>query len=186
MDGWFIKQHNILILLCSLLLTIGCSSRKSQIVSQVQSMVETAELGTVEYKVRKIIKTNDEQWYSIGNRKILFQSSAYLKAGVKLDSFSADKIKIEGNDVSITLPHAELLSFNMPAEETRTVFEDYGFFRSSFSAEEQNRILQLGEQDIRDDVPNLGILQDAEKNVVEIFKAIFSQMGFEKINVKFE
>ena len=65
MDGWFIKQHNILILLCSLLLTIGCSSRKSQIVSQVQSMVETAELGTVEYKVRKIIKTNDEQWYSI-------------------------------------------------------------------------------------------------------------------------
>ena len=99
---------------------------------------------------------------------------------MKLDSFSADKIKIEGNDVSITLPHAELLSFNMPAEETRTVFEDYGFFRSSFSAEEQNRILQLGEQDIRDDVPNLGILQDAEKMLWKFSKQYLVRWGLKK------
>lgn len=104
----------------------------------------------------------------------------------KLGGFTADKVKINGKNVTVTLPHAELLSFNMPAEETETVFEKYGFFRSSFSADEQNHILELGEKDIRDDVPNLGILQDAEKNVTEVFTAMLNQMGFENINIQFE
>ena len=73
----------------------------------------------------------------------------------------------------------------MPADETYTVFERYGFFRDRFSADEQNQILQLGEKNIREDVPNLGILEDAEKNVTEIFTAMLSQMGFEKINIMF-
>lgn len=166
---------------------VGCSDNKmEQIQSRVQRMSETAELGTVEYTVKKIIKCNDKQNFTIGDRKILFQSTAYLKAGVKLDNFTADNVKIDGSNVIVTLPHAELLSFNMPADETITVFEDYGFFRSRFNADEQNEILQLGEKDIREDVPNLGILQDAEKNATDIFTAMLTQMGFKNINVKFE
>lgn len=180
------KKLTIPVLALATLMFVGCTSTEEQIEKRVQSMAEAAELGTVEYKVKKIIKTNDNQWYSIGNRKILFQSTAYLKAGVKLGGFTADKVKINGKNVTVTLPHAELLSFNMPAEETETVFEKYGFFRSSFSADEQNHILELGEKDIRDDVPNLGILQDAEKNVTEVFTAMLNQMGFENINIQFE
>lgn len=174
------------ILALSLLMLIGCSAKEKQIEQRVQRMAESAELGTVEYKVKKIVKTNDNQWYSLGDRKILFQCTAYLKAGVKLEGFTAEKVQIKGNDVTVTLPHAELLAFNMPAEETETVFENYGFFRSRFSAEEQNQILELGEKDIREDVPNLGIFQDAEKNVTEIFTAMLNQMGFENINIQFE
>ena len=161
-------------------------SKESQIEERVAKLAETAELGTVEYKVKKIVKTNDDQWYSVGNRKILFSSTAYLKAGIKLDGFTTEKIKIDGNNVTVTLPHAQLLSFNMPADETTTVFENYGFFRSRFNAEEQNHILELGEKNIRDDVPNLGILQDAEKNATEIFTAMLTQMGYDKVTVKFE
>ena len=170
----------------ALLMMVGCSSKEDQIATRVQSMAETSELGTVEYKVKKIVKTNDEQWYSIGDRKILFQSTAYLKAGVKLDNFNSEDVKIEGKTVTVTLPHAELLSFDMPVDETQTVFENYGFFRSKFNADEQNRILELGEKDIREDVPNLGILEDAEKNVKEIFTAMLTQMGFETININFK
>lgn len=168
------------------LLLVGCSSKEKEISERVQRLTESAELGTVEYKVKKIVKTNDDQWYSIGERKILFSSTAYLKAGVKLDGFSTDDVQIDGRDVTVTLPHAELISFNMPAEETETVFESYGFFRSRFSAEEQNHILELGEKDIREDVPNLGILQDAEQNVVEIFTAMLTQMGYENVKVNFK
>lgn len=168
-------------------LLVGCSkSPAKQIKERVQTMAETAELGTVEYTVKKIVKTNDIQWYSIGNRKILFSSTAYLKAGVKLDGFSEENVQIDGKNVTITLPKAELLSFNMPADETKTVFENYGYFRSRFTADEQNQILQLGEANIREDVPNLGILQDAEKNVSEVFTAMLTQMGFENVNVLFD
>ena len=45
--------------------------------------------------------------------------------------------------------------------------------------------MRLGEKDIRDDVPNLGILDDAEQNVKEIFTALLSQMGFQFININF-
>ena len=170
----------------ALLMLVGCASKEDQITTRVQSMAESSELGAVEYKVKKIVKTNDEQWYSVGNRQILFQSTAYLKAGVKLDNFSPEDVKIEGKTVTVTLPKAELLSFNMPVDETQTVFENYGFFRSKFSADEQNHILELGEKDIREDVPNLGILEDAEKNVKEIFTAMLTQMGFETININFK
>ena len=184
--GLINKKFMVPICSLSLLMLFGCSFQEDMLKQRVQSMAETAELGTVEYIVKKIVKTNDEQWYSVGDRKILFQSTAYLKAGVDLGDFTTDNIHIEGKNVTVTLPHAKLLSFNMPAEETQTVFENYGFFRSRFSADEQNHILQLGEKDIREDVPNLGILQDAEQNVKDVFTAMLSQMGFESVNVKFE
>ena len=163
----------------------ACGKKDGNRLSWQQTLKQAAELGTVEYTVKKIVKSNDKQFYTIGDRQILFSSTAYLKDGVKLDNFSEENVVINEKDVTVTLPHAELLSFNMPAEETHTVFENYGFFRSRFSAEEQNEILQLGEKDIRDDVPNLGILRDAEQNTKDIFVALLSQMGYENINILF-
>jgi len=184
------KKGKIVSFLCMFLVAqmlLSCSkSPQEQVKERVETMAEKGELGTVEYTVKKIIKTNDVQWYSIGDRKILFSSTAYLKAGVKIGEFSEKNVVIDGKNITVTLPHAELLSFNMPAEETQTVFENYGFLRSRFNAEEQNYILQLGEKNIREDVPNLGILQDAEKNVTEVFTTMLSQMGFENININFD
>jgi len=172
-------------LVAALALFSACDKKEDNHVSWQQTLKQAAELGTVEYTVKKIVKCNDKQRYTIGDRQILFSSTAYLKAGVKLDNFSEENVVINDKDVTVTLPHAELLSFNMPAEETHTVFENYGFFRSRFNAEEQNEILQLGEKDIRDDVPNLGILHDAEQNTKDIFVALLSQMGYENINILF-
>ena len=176
-------------ILVLLVLCMACcdSSQKQRLEARLQTMAETAELGTVEYTVKKIVKSSDQQWYTVGNRKILFQTTAYLKAGIRLQDFSADKVQVDRqNNVTVILPHAQLLSFNMPAEEITTVFEDISFFRSRFSADEQNQILQLGEADIRADVPNLGILEDAENNAKEVFTAMLQQLNYNNINIKFE
>lgn len=180
-------KHIIPFTALAILMLVGCSAINEQTIEgRVRQMAETSELGTVEYTVKKIVKCDDQQRFTIGDRKILFQSTAYLKAGIKLDHFTADDIQIDEKIVTINLPHAELLSFNMLAEETITVFENYGFFRSRFSAEEQNEILTLGEKDIREDVPNLGILQDAERNAKDVFTALLTQMGFNQVNVNFK
>ena len=86
----------------------------------------------------------------------------------------------------VSLPHAELLAFNMPPEKAKLVYENVSTFRSNFSAADRNHLLQLGEKNIREDVPNLGILKDAEKNASDFFKAMLGQLGFEIITVKFE
>ena len=139
------KLFTIPILVLLVLCMVGCSpSQEQSLEARLQTMAETAELGTVEYTVKKIVKSTDKQWYTVGNRKILFQTTAYLKAGIRLQDFSTDKVQVDRqNNVTVILPHAQLLSFNMPAEEITTVFEDISFFRSRFSADEQNYILQL-------------------------------------------
>ena len=180
-------KHIIPFTALAILMLVGCSAINEQTIEgRVRQMAETSELGTVEYTVKKIVKCDDQQRFTIGDRKILFQSTAYLKAGIKLDHFTADDIQIDEKIVTINLPHAELLSFNMPAEETTTVFENDGFFRSRFNAEEQNEILTLGEKDIRENVPTIGILQDAERNAKDVFTALLTQMGFNQVNVNFK
>ena len=47
-----------------------------------------------------------------------------------------------------------------------------------------NRFLE--ENDIKADIPNMGIIEDAQENAKLFFKALFSQLGYENINIKFE
>lgn len=174
-------KHIIVFLGLAALLMTSCKPKESDMKARVLGMSQNLELGTVEYIVKKVIKFNDQQKFTVGDRKILFNSTAYLKAGIKLDDFNEKDIIINGNQITVFLPHAELLSFNMPAEEISTIFENYGVFRSKFNADEQNEILKKGEEDIRADIPNLGILKDAEENAKDMFEAMLSQLGFESV-----
>lgn len=179
-------RNCILFLVLATLFMAGCKPKEPEMKTRVFGMTQNLELGTVEYIVKKVIKFDDQQKFTVGDRKILFNTTAYLKAGVDLDGFTENDIYINGKDILVRLPHAKLLSFNMPAEETSTVWENYGVFRSKFNAAEQNEVLKKGEEDIRADIPNLGILEDAEENAIDIFTAMLSQLGFEKITVEFK
>lgn len=50
---------------------------------KIHNLENMAELGTVEYTVKKIIKADDCVWYKFGDRKILFSSVAYLNAALE-------------------------------------------------------------------------------------------------------
>jgi len=166
--------------------TLSLEQKLNQKLSQ---MSDVAELGSVEYTVSKVVKASDDAtWYKVGDRKILFKCTAYLKAGVDMSKFDASKIQIneEKKSIVITLPKSELLALNMPPEKAVLAYENVSTFRSKFSAADRNHLLQLGEKNIREDVANLGILQDAEKNASSFFKALLSQVGFEMVTVKFE
>lgn len=162
---------------------------KQKMNQKMSEMTEMAELGSVEYTITKIVKASDDKsWYKIGDRKILFNCTAYLKAGINMGKFDGTKVQVNEEEKSVTfvLPHAELLSLNMPPDKAILAYEDVATFRSNFSAADRNHLLQLGEQDIREDVPNLGILEDAEKNASLFFKSLLGQLGFETVIVKFE
>lgn len=163
------------------------NSYEDEIQKKVPQLAEMADLGSVEYTVKKIIKADDiGEWYKIGDRKILFTCTAYLKAGVDLSGFTMENVAIDNKNVTITLPHAKLLSLNMPADQTKMVYSQVSILRSDFSAEERNNLLRQGEEDIRKDIANIGILNDAETNAADFFKAMLSQMGFETVTVNFE
>ena len=167
----------------------GKTSLEKKLNQKMSEMSEVAELGSVEYTIEKVVKASDDaEWYKLGDRKILFKCTAYLKAGIDMSKFDASKVSIneEQKSIVLTLPKAELLSFNMPPEKAVLAYEKVATFRSNFSASDRNKLLQLGEKDIREDVPNLGILSDAEKNASSFFKALLGQLGFEVVTIKFE
>lgn len=164
-------------------------SLKEKMNAKMAELEQTAELGSVEYVVKKVVKATDEgKWYQSGDRKILFGCTAYLKAGVDLGNFTNENVIIdeEQSSIIVTLPHAKLLSINMPPSETKLVYEQVPTFRGNFTAAESNGLLKQGEEEILSKVEDLGILADSEKNVKDFFKAMLTQMGFKVITIKFE
>ena len=179
-------------LLLAVLLLAACSrgpSLQDRLNERIQALSRTSELGTVEYTVRKAVRARDEgDWFKIGNRRILFTCTAYLKAGIHLDHIPLDKIVIdeEARSVAMVLPHAAVLSINIPPEEIRLEYEDVTGFRQKFSDRERQALLRQGERDIVRDLPNLGILEEAEANAEEFFRSMLEQMGFDNIQIVFE
>jgi hypothetical protein len=175
----------------AVLATAGCSRNREvqeMVRREVKAISEMRQLGLVEYRVRKIVKADDEgAWYKIGDRKILLSCTAYLKADLDLSSFGMQDVDIDRGAARVTvfLPHAVLLSLDIPASEIRQEYDHVTMLRQSFSAEERNALLRQGEKQIRDSVPSLGILEEAEANAVKFFESVFSKMGFTEVEVQF-
>ena len=173
------------------LIPTGCGERSAvedTVQREIEAITAMKQLSLVEYRVSKIIKADDEgAWYKIGERKILLSCTAYLKAGIDLATFGQDDVDVDwtGKRVSVTIPHATLLSLDMPASEIRQEYDHVTMLRQSFTAEERNALLRQGEKQIRDSVPSLGILEKADENARRFFESVFQKMGFESVEVTF-
>ena len=155
---------------------------------RVRALAQSSELSTVEYTITKVIKANDEAFYTIGDRKILFSCKAIVKAGVNLANFNEKDITINDSEKAITimLPAPEVLSFNMPIEDAEIVYQKVGTLRLDFTAEQRNDLLRQGEEDIKADLERLGVLKDAEENTKMFFEAVLQQLGYKNINIIFK
>ncbi len=169
----------------------GCSrvADTPTIEREVQAISSMKELALVEYRVKKIIKADDGgEWYKIGERKILLSCTAFLKAGVDLSAFGMENIEADRSKgkVTITLPHAKLLSIDIPPAGIKEEYGHVSFFRSEFSAAERNNLMKQGERQIKRTVPSLGILPKAEENGRAFFESVFKKMGFTDIEVVYQ
>lgn len=177
------KQFGCWIVGVSLLIFASCGiddepARNSEIY-EIRSI---GTLSTSEYTVSKIIKLNDKgDWYAWGDRKILISCKAKIKAGVNLNRLAPEDIKAEGKKITIELPEAEIISFEMNPDQIKTEMVDVNGFRANFSQKEKNHILQLGEKSIRKDLKQLNILQDAETNAIVFLTDFYKNLGFEEI-----
>lgn len=170
----------------SIPLMLSCS--EGDIKENVRTLAQSSELSSVEYTITKVVKADDNTNWSIGDRKILFSCKAIVKAGVDLSLLTDDDIQIdqESKKADITLPAPQILSFNMPVEDAKLVYEKVGPLRFNFSVEERNKLLVQGEEAIRTDLERLGILNDAKENTKMFFRALLQQFGYENVKISFK
>lgn len=171
----------------------GCAPRQSltdaalQCINQISS---ERQLELVEYEIQKIVKADDKgAWYKIGERKLLLTCKAYLQAGLDLDDFNPMTdvvVDEERQGISITLPCPTLLALEMPIEEVKVADERITGLRDDFEMTEINKILRLGEQQIMDSVPALGIIDEAKQNARLFFEPALKHLGFASVHISFK
>ncbi|MFT5777436.1 MAG: hypothetical protein ACI837_000368 [Crocinitomicaceae bacterium] len=144
-------------------------------------------LSTTEYTVGKIVQMDDapgERWV-YGDRKLLISCKAKIKAGIDMSKIKEGDIEVIGNTVKIKLPPATITSFTMDPNQIHTKMESITGFRDKFTQVEKNKFMRQGEDAIRDDILQTGIIKDAEKNAELFLGEFYKQMGFDKVIVDY-
>lgn len=169
--------------LVTLLLT-SCGDEKEVHETEIYEIRSIGTLSTTEYTLGKIIHWNDEgEWYTFGDRKILLSCKATVKAGVNLNAIKESDIAVDGKKITIQLPPPEIVSFEMDPDMVRTEMTDVNGFRSDFSQVDKSKVLQKGEESIREDLKKLNILDEAEQNAKIFIVDFYKNLGFEQVIV---
>ena len=164
------------------LLLMGCEKKED-----VRYKIKRAQLSTVQYTIKKLIRNTDKSWQVLGDKKILFSCKATVKVGIDMGKLSSNDIEIKGNDISLTLPAPEIMSFNMQPDDIKVAYTHVTGLRSNYSNKERERILTFGEQEIRQDTLLTGtMMREAEENARNFFEIMLIQNGFKTINVNFK
>ena len=182
---------------CTLLLMMGMlvmfSSCKKDPVQELESRLKSmggpsAEIGAVEYTISKIVASDHDVFYKIGERKILFSCLSTMKAGVDISKFTAENVVIDekNNTMKVTLPKPKVIAFSMPAESIKLEWEKNTGLRQKFSEEDRLQIQKLAEEQIKGDAENLGIIKDAEDQTRLIIEGLVANFGYKKVDVVFE
>jgi hypothetical protein len=170
-----------------LLLFFSSCTASTQKKQQVLTIKTLSYLATTEHTVTKIIKVNDNQnWFTVGDRKILLSCQASIKSGIDLSQLSEDDITINGNQISIRLPPPQLISLSMPPSSIKVEYEEVGLLRDTFTNTERDALMVQAEQQLRNSLEEMGIYQKTREHCQLFFIAFFRQLGFENSRIFFE
>ncbi|MGB0914725.1 MAG: DUF4230 domain-containing protein [Crocinitomicaceae bacterium] len=179
-------MKKLLFILITSITLFSCSDDKGLPEVDVYEIRNIGELSTTEYTVGKIIKLDDEaeEWYKYGDRKILINCKAKVKAGVDLSKIKEGDIAVSGSTIEITLPPAEITSFTMDSKHIDTEMESVSGFRDGFTHAEKNNFLKQGEVAIKKEILHTDIIKDAEQNAEVFLEDFYKQIGFEKVIIR--
>ena len=180
------RSPTLLLLFLSFIISCNSTSKKVNKQQEVMGLQQMSDLATAEYVVTKLIKASDDKtWYKAGDRKILMSCKASLVAGIDLSKLSEDDFFIDGENITITLPRAQLMYINIKPENIKTVYEDVSLFRTKFSSQEKNELAMQAEKQIKESVPSMGVLITAETNASLFVDNFLKNLGYKNISINF-
>jgi len=164
----------------------ACGKKEEESKPNIFTLREMSDLATVEYTVTKIIKATDNKtWFKIGDRKILMSCEAYIKAGIDMSAVNENSFTINEKTIVVSLPAPKIISLNMPPENIKTEYEEVGVFREKFKSEDRNALAIQAEQQIRNSVDSLGILNQAKINTSLFVTNFLKKLGYENISINY-
>jgi hypothetical protein len=169
-------------------LLVSCNGLNEQLspADKVFKVKNLNQLATLEASVVKILSASDDDtWYKMGSRKVLFSCEGTVKAGVDLGKLKRENIRVENMSVEIILPPAEVFMLKINPNRIKEVYSDVGILRGDFTNSEKETIFQMGQKKIEESLPDLGILKQAEINASVFLTAYIKALGFKSVQIKF-
>jgi hypothetical protein len=155
---------------------------QSAIVQRIQKL---QRLETVKYTVEKVVTGERQSRFlpqSLAGERILMVVHGEVFAGVDLGKLKADDVRVNGKQVKITLPHAEIFSTRLDNDQTRVYSRETGLLvqadpnlESEVRADAERQILQAALID--------GILGNASNNAQATARSLVQALGFSDVEV---
>ncbi|MGB9602528.1 MAG: DUF4230 domain-containing protein [Verrucomicrobiia bacterium] len=142
------------------------------ILKQTQGLVE---LVTVKYVLQRVVVLEDAKWY--GENRVVLVVTGVVKAGVDLSKLTQQDIQLNGTNLIISLPPAQITDVYIDDKNTQIVERSTGLLRKFDKDLEQNARRQAID-DLRRAARYGGILADAERQAKTQLKLMFSNLGF--------
>ncbi|PKG22565.1 DUF4230 domain-containing protein [Niallia nealsonii] len=113
-------------------------------------------------------------------RKVLLVVPGVVTAGVNIDDLTEDKLKLDeqNKQITITLPHAQLLqepSIDFEKVETYSVS---GIFRGEVNWKEGYSLANEAKEEIKKEAIEQGILANAEKSAKKTIEQLYEELGY--------
>ena len=180
------------VLVFAAMLLVSCGKKEEESAWQ-QKIRQVAELGTVQYTVQKVVSNSDETWQIFGDRKILFSFKAVIKAGIDMDKFDAESVRISEDkknktkSISLELPQPEVLSYNIRPDDVKMIYNQVSFLRTEYTNEERDAIVSKGEMELKVDRELTDmILKDARQNAAMFMEMLLHENGFTDVSITFK
>jgi outer membrane lipoprotein-sorting protein len=180
------------VMLVAVLMLASCEKKAEESAWQ-QKLRQVAELGTVQYTVQKVVSNSDETWQIFGDRKILFSFKAVIKAGIDMDKFDAESVRISEDkkektkSISLVLPQPEILSYNIQPDDVKMIYNQVSFLRTEYTNEERDAIVSKGEMELKVDRELTDmILKDARQNAAMFMEMLLRENGFSDVTITFK
>ena len=143
------------------------------LLKEVQTL---SQLVTVKYVLEKVVILEDAKWY--GQNRVLMVAHGVVKAGVDLQKLTPEALRVEGNKVTLRLPHAIITDVYLDEQKTQVIENSTGLLRAFDKTLEQNARRQAV-VDMRLASRYNGIYEDAESRAKLQLTNLFRQLGFE-------
>lgn len=189
---WSIRKDRVRISIYILCLFLAFSSCKKKdrylVISKIQS---TAKLATTETTIDKVIVGfKERRWVGlvkVGTAEFVAYSKATIKSGIDLTELEPDDVKIDGNSISLELPHIKVLDFNYPFEkfEIDNDISDDDFL-NRITVYDQEDFYRQAELDIRENLEYTGIVEATERKTRLMLTGMLKNMGYDAVFISFK
>jgi hypothetical protein len=150
------------------------------VVARIQRL---ERLETVSYTMDKVVEGDREgrmlPEFLTGD-KILLVARGNAIAGVDLGQLRPGDIEIQGREIQVRLPQAQIFTTALDNERTRVYSRDTGILVPA-DPDLESEVRAKAEQDLRQSALAAGILKTAHDNTCSTLRSLLLGLGFERV-----